>query len=154
MFCDCVSLTLNRLSVSPRLTCVHKKAQKKNRTTSVKVMYALSRRVRLESSRPQLPQSLHAPSITVEALEMSSKYPGMGSTSTDPASPVWLLIVVQRRVDQRVETRKKKYSNWRTAGNAEEQDSPDSVTNPSTSLLAHLKPLKQAYVASLTSSVA
>lgn len=88
MCSDGVSPTLNRLSVSPRLTCVHKKAQKKNRAISVKVMYALSRRVRLESSRPQLLQSLHAPSITVEALVMRSKYPGMGSTSTGPASPV------------------------------------------------------------------
>ncbi|TNN89297.1 hypothetical protein EYF80_000585 [Liparis tanakae] len=47
-----------------------------------------SMRVRLESSRPQELQSLHAPSITVEALVMRSKYPGMGSTSTGPASPL------------------------------------------------------------------
>lgn len=83
-----VFLTLNRLSVSPRLTCVHRKAQKKKRAISVQVMYALSRRVRLESSRPQELQSLYAPSMTEEALVTRSKYPGMGSTSSEPASPL------------------------------------------------------------------
>lgn len=58
-------------------------------------MHALLSRVRLESSRPQLPQSLQAPQILLDALVMRSKYPGMGSTcGGGPASSPRLAIAV------------------------------------------------------------
>lgn len=148
--CDCVSPTWNRHSVNPRLICVHKKAQKKNRAISVQVMYALSRRVRLESSRPQLLQCLHAPSMTVEALVMRSKYPGIGSTSTGSVPPVWSPIVERRRKSKigekpgeilRLSDTKIPAVRYR----------PARAPNPLTSLLAHKN---LVYFNSLPSSVA
>lgn len=110
------------------------------------VMYALSRRVRLESSRPHVPQSLHAPSIAVEALVMRSKYPGMGSTDTGPASPARLAIVGCQKNgrEQKRRTRMGGGGGEIILHLREQRDcwkkySPDGVDNPPTRLLAHLK---------------
>lgn len=62
----------------------------------------------MESSSPQELQSLQAPNITVEARLMKYKYPGMGSTSTGPESPVSPLMV--GRCGERTKNVEGKYS--------------------------------------------
>lgn len=107
-------------------------------------MHAWLTRVRLESSSPQLPQSLQAPQITLDALVMKSKYPGMGSTcGGGPASSPELAMAVAA-LDGGVE------GGWGAAGDqakrrddggekimyfqreGRDKQSPDGATNPST----------------------